>query len=259
VNELTSLLPFAQQAAVDAGAITLQYFQQAIAVEQKHDASPVTIADRSSERFLRNLIHQRFPAHAVLGEEDGLSGPERATYRWVLDPIDGTKTFVRGVPLYGVLIGLLRDEQPVLGVVHMPALNETVAAADGLGCSWNGKPCRVSGIDQLAQSLVVGTIAHGYERYGKDQAFQRILQRCGLFRTWGDCYGYVLVATGRAEAMIDPIMSVWDAAAMLPILQEAGGTYTDWQGNPTIHNPEGLASNGLVLPQLLAAINGTEA
>jgi fructose-1,6-bisphosphatase/inositol monophosphatase family enzyme len=160
VNELSSLLPFAQQAAVDAGAITLQYFQRDVAVEHKHDASPVTIADRSSERFLRQLIQQRFPDHAVLGEEDGLSGPEHATYRWVLDPIDGTKTFVRGVPLYGVLIGLLREDQPVLGVLHMPALNETVGAALGHGCRWNGNPCRVSTVDRLDRSLIDLAVSH---------------------------------------------------------------------------------------------------
>ncbi len=255
---LERMLTFARQIAVEAGQITLRYFQQGVAVEHKADESPVTIADREAERYLRAAITAAYPDHAVLGEEDGLTGSEQATYRWVLDPIDGTKSFVRGVPLYGVLIGLLRTGEPVLGVIHIPALAETVAAAQGLGCFWNSQPCRVSSISSLRDSLVVGTIAHGYEQYGRAAAFQRILARTQLFRTWGDCYGYVLVATGRAEAALDPAMNVWDAAALLPILTEAGGTYTDWQGQPTIYNGEGIGSNRHVLPELLALINGEE-
>ncbi len=257
-TSLEGMLDFARQIAYEAGQITLQYFQRDVTIERKADESPVTIADRAAERHLRAMIQAAYPDHAVLGEEDGLSGSEQATYRWVLDPIDGTKSFVRGVPLYGVLIGLLREGEPVLGVIHLPALAETVAAAQGLGCFWNNQPCRVSSISTLRESLVVGTTAHDYERYAKAAAFQRILARAALFRTWGDCYGYALVATGRAEVALDPAMNVWDAAALLPILTEAGGTYTDWQGTPTIYNHEGIGSNRHVLPELLALISGEE-
>lgn len=255
---LEPMLAFARQIAHEAGQITLRYFQQGVAIERKADESPVTIADREAERYLRAAIAAAYPDHAVLGEEDGLSGSEHATFRWVLDPIDGTKSFVRGVPLYGVLIGLLRDGEPVLGVIHIPVLGEMVAAAQGLGCTWNGRPCRVSNVSSLRESSVVGTIAHGYEQYGRAEAFQRIVRRAGLFRTWGDCYGYVLVATGRAEVALDPQMNVWDAAALLPILTEAGGAYTDWQGAPTIYHHEGIGSNRHVLPELLALITGEE-
>ncbi|GIV88250.1 MAG: histidinol phosphate phosphatase [Chloroflexus sp.] len=257
-ESLEQMLAFARRLAYEAGQITLRYFQQEVTIERKADASPVTIADREAERYLRTAITAAYPDHAVLGEEDGLTGSEQATYRWVLDPIDGTKSFVRGVPLYGVLIGLLRAGEPVLGVIHIPALAETVAAAQGLGCDWNGRPCRVSHVTTLRESLVVGTTAHDYERYGKAAAFRRIIERAGLFRTWGDCYGYVLVATGRAEVALDPAMNVWDAAALFPILSEAGGTYTDWQGVPTIYNEEGIGSNRHVLPELLALISGEE-
>jgi histidinol-phosphatase len=254
-DELRDLLAFAHQIAWQAGKITLRYFQSDLAVERKADASPVTVADRKAEACLRAAITARYPDHAILGEEEGLSGGAGATYRWILDPIDGTKTFVRGVPLYGVMVGLLREGQPVAGVVNMPALGEIVYAAQGQGCWWNGRPCRVSTVTSLAESLVVATIAHGYERYGKDEPLRRILEAAGLFRTWGDCYGHLLVASGRAEVALDPIMSVWDAAALLPILSEAGGSFSDWQGNATVEGGEGISTNGLVRDELLRCIS----
>jgi histidinol phosphatase-like enzyme (inositol monophosphatase family) len=253
-DNLRSMLDFAHEIAVAAGKITLSYFQSGVAVDRKADESPVTIADREAEAYLRAAIGGRYPDHAILGEEEGLSGAADAEYRWVLDPIDGTKSFIRGVPLYGVMVGLLHRSEPVLGVVNMPALGEIVYAARGEGCWWNGQPCRVSATASLRESLVVGTVAFGYEKHGKAAAFERIVAEAGLFRTWGDCYGYVLVATGRAEVALDPAMNIWDAAALLPILEEAGGSYTDWQGNPTIEGGEGIGANTAVREELLALI-----
>lgn len=255
-DELRELLDFANQIAVNAGKITLRYFQGELAVDSKADESPVTAADREAEAYLRLAISGRFPDHAILGEEEGLSGDSGATYRWILDPIDGTRSFIRGVPLYGVMIGVVREGEPVAGVVHMPALAETVCAARGVGCEWNGKPCRVSATGSLAASLVTATVAARYEDHGKGEAFRRILAAAGMFRTWGDCYGHILVATGRAEVALDPVMNVWDAAALFPILTEAGGTYTDWRGNATIDGGEGISSNGAVLDELLRLIEG---
>jgi histidinol-phosphatase len=255
-EDLATLLEFARQIAVTAGKITLRYFSPDIPVELKPDESPVTAADRESEEYLRSAILGRYPEHAVLGEEAGLSGPADAEYRWVLDPIDGTRSFVRGVPLYGVLVGLLHRGVPVVGVVHLPVLDETVSAAQGLGCTWNGSPCRVSSRKSLREGLLVASVGRAAEASAKADAFARVLAAAGTFRTWGDCYGYVLVATGRAEAAIDPLMNIWDAAALLPILQEAGGSYTDWQGNPTVDGGEGIGTNGHVLPELLALVKG---
>jgi histidinol phosphatase-like enzyme (inositol monophosphatase family) len=255
-ERIREFLDFAHTIAWQAGKITLRHFQSGVAVDLKADESPVTVADRESEAFLRAQIAARYPDHAILGEEEGLSGGADAEYRWVLDPIDGTKSFVRGVPLYGVMVGLLRDGRPIVGAVNMPALGEIVYAGQGLGCWWNGRQCRVSAVRTLADSLAVATTASGYEQYGKAAAFARILAAAGMFRTWADCYGYLLVATGRAELALDGAMHVWDAAALLPILQEAGGTYTDWRGTPTIDNGEGLGSNGLVLEETLALIRG---
>jgi histidinol phosphatase-like enzyme (inositol monophosphatase family) len=253
-DELRELLDVAHAIAWQAGKITLRYFQSGVQAERKADESPVTVADREAESYLRAAIAARYPTHAVLGEEEGLSGDQHATYRWVLDPIDGTKSFVRGVPLYGVMVGLLREGEPVVGAVNMPALGEIVYAARGHGCWWNGRPCHVSTIATLAESLVVATVAAGYERHGKDEAFRRILGAAGLFRTWGDCYGHLLVATGRAEVALDPAMNLWDAAALFPILAEAGGGYMDWRGNATIDGGDGISSNGAVRDELLRLI-----
>lgn len=250
-SELRELLAFAHQIAWQAGKITLRHFQSELAVDRKADESPVTIADRECEAFLRAAIGARYPEHAILGEEEGLTGGAGASHRWILDPIDGTKTFVRGVPLYGVMVGLLRDGEPALGVVNVPAMGEIVYAARGEGCWWNGRPCRVSQVASLRESLVVATIAHGYERHGKAAAFQRILGAAGLFRTWGDCYGHLLVATGRAEVALDPITSIWDTAALLPILAEAGGSFTSWRGVAGIDEGEAISTNGVVLPELM--------
>jgi histidinol phosphatase-like enzyme (inositol monophosphatase family) len=255
-DELRALLDFAHEIAWQAGKITLRHFQSGVAVDRKADESPVTVADRESEAFLRAAIAARYPDHAVLGEEEGLTGAEGAAYRWILDPIDGTKSFVRGVPLYGVMVGLLREGQPVVGAVNMPALGEIVAAARGHGCRWNGRPCRVSEAGTLRESLVTATVAGGYEAHGKGEAFGRVLAAAGIFRTWGDCYGHLLVATGRAEVALDPVMNVWDAAALFPILVEAGGAYTDWQGRPVYDGGEGISTNGVVLAELLRTIGG---
>ncbi len=253
-EDLPTLLAFAHQIAWQAGKITLRHFQSDLAVDRKADESPVTVADREAEAYLRAAIAARYPGHAVLGEEEGLSGDSGAAHQWILDPIDGTKTFIRGVPLYGVMVGLVREGEPALGVVNMPALGEIVYAARGAGCWLNGRPCRVSTASTLRESLAVATIAHGYEAYGKGEAFRRILGAAGLFRTWGDCYGHLLVAMGRAEVALDPIMNLWDAAALLPILQEAGGSFTDWRGRPTIDGGDAISTNGAVLDELLALI-----
>ncbi len=242
-------------------ALTLEYFNQGnYAVEQKHDATPVTIADRRAEQLLRAELLARFPGDGVLGEEfpeqTGTSG-----FRWIVDPIDGTKSFVTGVPLYGTLIGLEHKGQSVLGVIHLPALSETVWGSLGQG-AWHEcagqspRPARVSTRSELAQSAFCTSEIATFAKRGSAAAYARLESATRIARTWGDCYGYALVATGRAEVMVDPIMSVWDAAALQPILTAAGGKFTDWQGRETIHGGEGVATNGLVHAQVLALLRG---
>jgi histidinol phosphatase-like enzyme (inositol monophosphatase family) len=248
---LRELLEVAVDAARTGGARTLSYFNAGVAVEWKADGSPLTNADRESERAIREVIGRAFPDHGILGEEEGETRGA-APYRWIIDPLDGTRSFVRGVPLYGTLVGLERRGEPVVGVVYLPALDEIVAAAQRLGCTWNGRPCRVSTVDRLDDALVVVTDERTARR--RSGAYLRLADATALQRTWADCYAYVLVATGRAEVALDPIMNVWDCAALLPIVEEAGGRFTDWRGRRTIDGGEAVATNGLLHDRVLSLL-----
>lgn len=247
-------LEFATETAWQAGQLTLGYFQTGLHPDLKEDDSPVTVADRKSEQLIRRRIESHYPDYGILGEEYGEAAAQNSVRRWIVDPIDGTRSFVRGVPLYAVLIALeVGDEVPV-GVAYFPALGEMLAAADGLGCWWNGRPARVSDQQRLADGLVSHTDATGFAQFGREAEWQRF-QSCGATcRGWSDAYGHMLVATGRAEVMLDPIMSVWDCAPFLPILREAGGYFGDWSGAPTIHAGEALSTTPTLLPQVLALI-----
>ena len=230
----------ATEAALAGGRRTLDYFNTGVAVELKADHTPVTRADRESETIIRDIIGKYFPTHAILGEEQGETLGS-APVRWIVDPLDGTKSFVHGVPLYGTLVGVEVRGEPVAGVIYLPALNELVAAATGEGCHWNGRPAQVSTIADLSQALVCcSDESHARQRSG---AYLDLAGRTRLQRTWGDCYAYVLVATGRAEVALDPMMNLWDCAALAPIIREAGGHFTDWKGRNTIHAPEAVATN----------------
>jgi myo-inositol-1(or 4)-monophosphatase len=242
-------LDFATEIAFRAGRQALSYFQTGVEADRKEDLSPVTIADRAGEELLRRLIHERFPGHAVMGEEMGASGDSR--HRWILDPIDGTRSFVRGVPLFGVLVALEIEGEAVVGVCYLPALDEMVAAGRGEGCRWNGRPARVSSVSSLENALVSltepATLSDMHPGF-----WERLKKRAGAIRGYSDCYGHVLVATGRAEVMLDPVMNVWDNAAFLPILEEAGGTFTDWSGRRTIDGGSAISTNGVLRDAVLA-------
>jgi histidinol phosphatase-like enzyme (inositol monophosphatase family) len=252
-TELEALLNFAVEVARGAGEITLQHFRQSFTPDRKADGSFVTQADREAERFIRARIEETYPRDAVLGEEEATRAGSSGR-RWIIDPIDGTYSFVHGVPLYGVLLALEIDDESCLGVVNVPALGELVCAARGLGCFWNDKPARVSAVSVLADSLLLSTDFGTCERYGFGEAARRLEQSAGARRTWGDCYGHILVATGRAEVMLDPVMNVWDCAALLPILEEAGGTFTDWSGQRTIRGGNAISTNGLIFESVMNEI-----
>jgi len=251
--DTTELLDFAVDIARGAGEITLKYFRQDPETSKKADGSFVTIADREAEKFLRQRILERFPDDTVLGEEEGESKGNSGR-RWVVDPIDGTFAFVHGVPFYGVLIGVEVDDEPTVGVVNIPALDEIVYGAKGRGAFLNGKPARVSVTTGLEESLVLCTEFSACERYGFGAAAAELQRRAKATRTWGDCYGYVLVATGRAEVMLDPVMNLWDCAALLPIIEEAGGTFTDWRGVRTISGGNSVATNGLLFDEVMMIV-----
>jgi len=263
-NPLASRLDLARRIAAEAGRLTLRYFQRAdLAVDLKADHSPVTVADREAEQLLRRQIGEAFPADAILGEEFG-EQPGTSGYQWVLDPIDGTKSFVHGVPLYGTLVGIQQDDQPVIGVICIPALNETVYAARGQGAWYvrgSAAPvaAHVSTVGKLEEALYLTTDPKSFalrkSDYGR-AAHASLQSAARLARTWGDCYGYLLVAVGRADVMVDPLMNVWDAAAVAPIIEEAGGRFTDFQGRATISGGDAVASNRLLHEAVLKSTRG---
>lgn len=245
--EVRELLAFAIALADAAGDRTLRYFGHNVDHVAKSDGSPVTIADREAETLLRERILERYPQHGILGEEFGEANPG-ARVRWILDPIDGTRSFVRGVPLYGVLIGIEVDGVPTIGVARFPALGETVAAAVGLGCTWNGRPCRVSPVTRLGEALLLTTAPSDL---ATDSGWTALQSRAGTVRGWGDCYGHALVATGRAEVMVDPLMHSWDSAPFLPIVTEAGGRFSTREGAETIHGTSAVSTNGALHREVL--------
>jgi histidinol phosphatase-like enzyme (inositol monophosphatase family) len=252
-DELKKLLDFTVRLAREAGEITRGYYQRACAAERKRDGSFVTAADREAERSVRRSIEAAFPADSILGEEEG----ERvgtSNRRWIIDPLDGTYSFVHGVPLFGTLIGLEVDGEVLVGAANLPALGELIYAARGLGCFWNGEPARVSSTRLLDEALLLSTDFGTCARYGFGAAAERLQSRAAARRTWGDCYGHVLVATGRADVMLDPVMNVWDCAALQPIVEEAGGTFTDWGGRRTIRGGNAVSTNGALFESVMGTI-----
>lgn len=245
------LLAFAVEATKQAGDLTLRYYQAGTPAEWKGDNTPVTVADREAEQLLRRLIAERWPEHGIVGEEYGEEHPD-APVRWIIDPIDGTRSFVCGVPLYANLLACVEGDRALAGVLHVPALGETVSAARGCGCFWNGRPAKVSEMDRLDEAVL---LTSELDNFGdRAAAWERLRSATYTQRTWGDAYGYALVATGRAEIMVDPEVKIWDVAPMPVILEEAGGTFTDWGGNPTFTAGEAIGTNGRLLEQVLAVI-----
>lgn len=258
---LDARMALARDAGQAAARLILTYYRSdSLAIEKKGDGSPVTEADRRAEDLLRSAILAEFPEDTVLGEEAGESGSlDERGYRWILDPIDGTESFSRGVPLFGTLIGIELRGIAVGGVIVLPALHEMLFASRNQG-TWlvrgDGAPERanVSSTPSLSRSMVLSTSGAGWESVGQRAAQIEIEKRAAKSRGWGDCYGYVLVATGRAEAMLDPLMHLWDNAALQPVIEEAGGVFTDWDGVPTIFSPNAMATNGRIHDEILALL-----
>ncbi|MGE5194830.1 MAG: histidinol-phosphatase [Deltaproteobacteria bacterium] len=249
-------LNHARTVALEAGRLILGYYQSSsLTIDRKRDNSPVTIADRRAEEFLRAGIARAFPSDGILGEEMG-EQPGTSGFRWILDPLDGTKSFIHGVPLFGTLIGVEFEKRCVIGVCHVPAVGETAWGAKGLGAWWQpagGEPraAKVSNVANLSESLFCFTTVQGFARIGRQDAFEALVSAAGVARGWGDCYGHVLVATGRAEVMVDPLMNVWDAAALIPIVEEAGGHFMDWNGEATAHSGNGISVNAALRDAVL--------
>lgn len=247
-------LDFTTELAYKAGRITLGYYHAGIRPEFKPNDTPVTIADKAAEQFIRGEIERAYPNHAILGEEFGEEAGNENPFRWIIDPIDGTKSFVRGVPLYGVLIGLEIEGDVRVGAAYFPALDEMICAADGEGCWWDGRRARVSGIASLDKACVCFT---SYKHFTPREAslFDRLSSAVNMFRGWSDAYGYLLVATGRCEVMLDPIMNTWDCGPFPAIFREAGGFFGSWQGQEGHTFGEALACNSALKNQMLDVLN----
>lgn len=267
--ELDERLELAVHIALEAAAIPRRYFNtRGLVVERKPDDSPVTCADKETEMLLRSRIEAACPGDAIVGEEfplkDGATG-----FRWYLDPIDGTQSFIRGVPLFGTLIGLQQDDESVMGVIAFPALGEIIYAAKGSGAWWatnafeskaladlDRRAATVSRTSELPQAVFCTGGMELFQQLGMNDALERLVAKTKMSRGWSDCYGHYLVATGRIDAMLDPQMHVWDNAPLLPLLVEAGGRFTDLAGNAVIDGGSGLSTNGLLHDAVLREWRG---
>ena len=257
--DLDARLELALRLAREAGRIAMERFgDPRLGVDRKGDDSPVTEADRAAERHLREGIAAAFPDDGILGEEYG-EAPGTSGLRWILDPIDGTKSFIHGVPLFGTLVGIARGDRAVVGVIELPALNERVYARSGGGAfrqqgDADPVPARVSAVDRLDEATLCTAGRRGYLKQGVEAVHDRLEGSVRLIRGWCDCYGYFLVATGRAEIAMDPAMGAWDAAALQAVVEEAGGVFTDWQGRPTYDGGNGLATNAALADPVRTAV-----
>lgn len=243
-------LAFALEAAYSAGRLTLAHFRNQLEVEIKEDATPVTIADKQAERQIRTLIQASYPGEAILGEEEG--GAHDESDRWVLDPIDGTKSFVSGVPLYATLLSYELDQESIVAACYFPALDLMLHAEKGGGAYANGRKIQVSKKSSVKGSVLACGGHRTMVQCGRMQPFLKLVDLAMATRTWGDAYGHALVAMGQIEAMIEPRVARWDVSSMALIVREAGGKFTDFKGNDVISD-EALSSNGLVHQELVAA------
>ena len=225
-----------------AGSLANGYYGKNPEVRTKSDGSPVTVADINAERAAREWIERRFPDDGILGEELPTVRGDAAR-RWIIDPIDGTYTFLQSVPLWGTLVAVAEGENVIAGAAYFPALDEIIVAARGEGCWWNGSRARVSAVTELADARLVTTDARFKRDPDRREHWLRLQDGVRTMRTWGDCYGYLLVATGRADIMVDDVISDWDGAALMPIVEEAGGVFTDWRGRSTPFGGDAIASN----------------
>jgi len=238
---LQDLTPFLRLLSNESANIIKRYFRTSVSVESKPDFSPVTIADKLAEEKMREIIAKEFPSHGIIGEEFGNNNPD-AEYVWVLDPIDGTKSFISGALSFGTLIALLKNGKPIIGVINHPILGEFLTG-DNTSTFLNGNKVQIRKCESISEATLLTTDHLNIHKYQNKNGFENIISKVKLYRNWGDCYGYYLLATGFADIMIDPIMSVWDSMAVIPIINGAGGMITDYEGNDPVIGNSIVASN----------------
>jgi myo-inositol-1(or 4)-monophosphatase len=250
---LKNITPFLELMSRESSDIIKKHFRTSINVESKSDSSPVTIADKLAEVKMRELISKEFPDHGIVGEEFGKDNPD-AEYVWVLDPIDGTKSFISGALSFGTLIALLKNGKPIFGVINHPILNEFLIG-DNVSAFVNGNKVQIRNCNSISEATLLTTDHLNINKYQNKNGFENLIQKTKLYRNWGDCYGYYLLATGFADIMIDPIMSVWDSMALIPIVNGAGGMITDYQGDDPIIGNSIVASNKLIHSEVIKLLN----
>lgn len=250
---MQELASFAKHLAEGSGAIIRQYFRTSVQIDDKADGSPVTIADRKAEEFMRGEILRHYPAHGIIGEEFGRHNPD-SEYQWVLDPIDGTKNFIAGSFLFGTLIALMHQGRPILGALHHP-LNHMLLIGAGGETRLNGEKAQVRPCARIEDALLLSSLHYEIAEFQDMVAFESLARRAGQYRMWADCHGYFLLATGYADIMLDPVMEIWDFMALIPIVEGAGGTITDWHGRDPIGGHGIVATAGSIHAQVIAALN----
>ncbi len=245
----------AVEATRKAGQLALNYFDTGLEIEWKSDQSPVTRADREAEQLLRTTLQTAFPHDGFLGEEYG-DHPGTSGYRWIIDPIDGTRSFVRNIPLWGTLVGLEYQGETILGVADTPALGQTYHALRGNGAYRNERRIRVSDVATLDRAMVFYSSVAWFVKAGRAEQFMKLTTLADRPRAMSDFYGFCLVAQGSGEVMAEWGVHIWDVAAIQPIVEEAGGRFTDWDNGRTIQRPDVIASNGRLHDQVLQILNG---
>lgn len=249
-----NLKPFVQKLAEKSAAVITPCFaNNHLEIETKADDSPVTQADRHAERVMREMINREFPTHGIIGEEYGEENAD-AEFVWVIDPIDGTRSFASGCPLFGTLICLLQEGEPVLGAIHQPILNQ-FCFGDNHTTTCNGKPVHLRSTSQLRDACLLTTDVKNIFTYQHGANFQALAEQVKFFRTWGDCYGYLLVATGWADVMLDPIMNPWDLLPLIPVIKGAGGIITTWDGSDPLNGSSIVAANKLIHGRVIEILN----
>ena len=251
--ELSEFKNFSKLLAQSSAEIIKMYFRTGVSVESKDDNSPVTIADKKAEEVMRELITKHFPDHGIVGEEFGETNKD-AEFTWILDPIDGTKSFICGAYSFGTLIGLLRNGQPILGVYNHPILNDFLTG-DNLETRINGEKTFIRSCSELSNAVLLTTDHLNIEKYQDIEKFEKLIKKVNLYRNWGDCYGYYLLSTGYADIMIDPIMSPWDLLPLIPIIKGAGGVITDYQGNDPVKGKSAVASSPHIHSDIISILN----
>ncbi len=250
---MKELKEFINLLSQESGKIIAGYFRTEINIDRKSDQSPVTIADKKAEEKMRNLINKHFPEHGILGEEFGEENPG-AEYKWILDPIDGTKSFICGALSFGTLIALLKNGEPILGAINHPILGELLLG-DNHSTTLNGNKVQVRECNDISDAVLLTTDHFNVHKYQNGEKFDTLARQVRLYRNWGDCYGYYLLSTGFADIMIDPIMSVWDSMALIPVVKGAGGIITDYKGGDAVTGESIIAASPGIHEKVIKLLN----